>query len=79
MFHFHFHDPTLGLLCIGTDIKQTARTRIPLIRKKCGSASDKLHAALYKLTLTCISTCSGYLDSFYEIGFSSGHSALFNY
>jgi hypothetical protein len=43
------------ILCTGTDTKQIARSRIDLICKKCESASDKLHADLYNVTVTCSS------------------------
>jgi hypothetical protein len=46
---------TYILLCSGTDNKQTTQTRIPLIRQKCESVSDKLRATLYNFTVTCSS------------------------
>ena len=71
MFHFYFDNlkfiPKYSCAVVQT-LSKLHGNEFFWFGKKCDPASDKLHAALYKLTLTWISTCSGYLDSFCEIG-----------
>ena len=78
ILHFSFDNLTFTyiLLCSGTENKQTAQTPIPLIRQKCESASEKLHAALYNFTVTCSSYIKWISGFILRTLYSSDHCAF---